>query len=216
VIRVTTVLLLGTVALGGVFLTSRILGSLDVEAEWVATRAAIDGPDAYRPILELADERGVQHRPVADREFAAPLSHPGTPGSFLLLGPLMLLPFAVVPVVWALVSVAVVGLGALSLSVWRSAPILPSCLAGLSLALLAMPHSWIHYDLAIFPSALLLAGTFPARPARTAAFSFIVIFGWGPILAGLDVGRAMTLARVGTGLAMATLAARVAPKGRLP
>jgi hypothetical protein len=103
-------------------LTASRSGHLDIEADWLVARAAIDGTGAHLPLMRLASVYGVSYQPNLPADLAGTAIHPRTPGALLFFAPLALLPYSAVAGLWALLSTAtLVGL-VLAVGRWWRVP----------------------------------------------------------------------------------------------
>lgn len=94
-------------------------------------------------------------------------------------------------------AIPVIAIAALTAATfWWRVPLVPAFLAACSLALLATPASWVHYDLAIFPAALWLAAEHRERRRTIFAFTTLGFFGGPIVLTGAPWGDASTISRL--------------------
>lgn len=102
----------------------------DIVADWLVTRAAIDGADPYANPEDLAARYGVEYHFRTTPELdSATVSHPRTPGALVVMTPLLLLPperlsaLAVTATLICIVLVVLIGLDMAGAPPWLAVPI---------------------------------------------------------------------------------------------
>lgn len=102
----------------------------DIVADWLVTRAAVDGADPYANPEELAARYGVEYRFRTTPELdSAAVSHPRTPGALVVMTPLLLFPperlnaLAVAVTLVCIVLVVLLGLDMARAPSWLAVPI---------------------------------------------------------------------------------------------
>lgn len=103
----------------------------DIVADWLVTRAAVDGADPYANPEDLAARYGVEYRFRTTPELdSAAVSHPRTPGALVAMTPLLLFPperlsaLATAATVVSIVLVLLLGCRMAGAPLWLAGPLL--------------------------------------------------------------------------------------------